>query len=114
MMSPLAKYHRSKPGVCERFELFVMKREVCNAYTELNNPAVQRARFGEQAKQAADGDDEAQVSPLHLLLPPSRLLYSIISAALPYTICFLIFPLSPCLAVGVALPPARSKMDFAM
>ncbi len=64
MMSPLAKYHRSKPGVCERFELFVMKREVCNAYTELNNPAVQRERFGEQAKQAADGDDEAQVSPL--------------------------------------------------
>ena len=59
-MSPLAKQHRSKPGVCERFELFVLKKEVCNAYTELNNPMVQRDRFGDQAKQKAAGDDEAQ------------------------------------------------------
>ncbi len=62
MMSPLAKYHRDSPGLTERFELFVCEREVCNAYTELNNPIVQRERFAEQAKQAADGDDEAQVS----------------------------------------------------
>jgi lysyl-tRNA synthetase class 2 len=61
MMSPLAKTHRSKPGLTERFELFVCKREVCNAYTELNNPMVQRQRFAEQAKQASQGDDEAQV-----------------------------------------------------
>lgn len=61
MMSPLAKTHRSKPGLTERFELFVCKREVCNAYTELNNPMVQRKRFQEQAKQATQGDDEAQV-----------------------------------------------------
>eukprot|EP01039_Chlorochromonas_danica_P011429 gene11429-12778_t len=61
MMSPLAKYHRSRPGMTERFELFVCKREVCNAYTELNSPIVQRQRFMEQAKQAAQGDDEAQV-----------------------------------------------------
>lgn len=61
MMSPLAKSHRSKPGLTERFELFVCKREVCNAYTELNNPMVQRDRFAEQAKQGAQGDDEAQV-----------------------------------------------------
>jgi len=61
LMSPLAKYHRSKPGLTERFELFVAGREVCNAYTELNNPMVQRERFLQQAKQAAAGDDEAQV-----------------------------------------------------
>ena len=61
MMSPLAKAHRSKPGMTERFELFVCKREVCNSYTELNSPMVQRQRFAEQAKQATQGDDEAQV-----------------------------------------------------
>ena len=43
----------------ERFELFVNKREVCNAYTELNDPIVQRERFADQAKQKAAGDDEA-------------------------------------------------------
>ena len=38
------------PGMTERFELFVNRREVCNAYTELNDPLVQRERFAEQAK----------------------------------------------------------------
>ena len=66
MMSPLAKAHRSKPGMTERFELFVCKREVCNSYTELNSPMVQRQRFAEQAKQATQGDDEAQVGPVCL------------------------------------------------
>lgn len=61
IMSPLAKAHRSRPGLTERFELFVCKRELCNSYTELNHPVVQRQRFAEQAKQAAEGDDEAQV-----------------------------------------------------
>mmetsp|Transcript_22174 Transcript_22174/g.37537 ORF Transcript_22174/g.37537 Transcript_22174/m.37537 type:complete len:657 (-) Transcript_22174:139-2109(-) len=60
MMSPLAKSHRSMPGMTERFELFVCKREVLNAYTELNMPKVQRERFTDQAKQGQDGDDEAQ------------------------------------------------------
>jgi len=59
VMSPLAKWHRSAPGLTERFELFIMKKEVCNAYTELNDPAVQRNRFEQQAKDKASGDDEA-------------------------------------------------------
>jgi lysyl-tRNA synthetase class 2 len=61
LMSPLAKAHRSKPGLTERFEVFVCKRELCNAYTELNVPGIQRSRFEDQAKQASAGDDEAQV-----------------------------------------------------
>mmetsp|Transcript_7780 Transcript_7780/g.25536 ORF Transcript_7780/g.25536 Transcript_7780/m.25536 type:complete len:659 (+) Transcript_7780:22-1998(+) len=61
VMSPLAKYHRSKPAVTERFELFVATKELCNAYTELNNPFVQRQRFAAQANDTAAGDDEAMV-----------------------------------------------------
>lgn len=59
IMSPLSKYHRDIPGLTERFELFVMKKEICNAYTELNDPATQRERFEQQAKDRAAGDDEA-------------------------------------------------------
>ena len=76
MMSPLAKTHRSKPGLTERFELFVAKRELCNAYTELNNPHIQRMRFAEQARQASQGDDEAQVIillKLHLIVVVSAM-----------------------------------------
>ncbi|XP_067007554.2 lysine--tRNA ligase isoform X2 [Anabrus simplex] len=61
VMSPLAKWHRSVKGLTERFELFVLKKEICNAYTELNDPVVQRDRFKQQAKDKAAGDDEAQV-----------------------------------------------------
>lgn len=61
MMSPLAKSHRSKPGLCERFEAFVCKKEIVNAYTELNDPFDQRLRFEEQARQKDQGDDEAQM-----------------------------------------------------
>ncbi len=43
VMSPLAKWHRSIPGLTERFELFCCKKEICNAYTELNDPMVQVA-----------------------------------------------------------------------
>eukprot|EP01094_Clydonella_sp_ATCC50884_P000299 TRINITY_DN10237_c0_g1_i1.p1 TRINITY_DN10237_c0_g1~~TRINITY_DN10237_c0_g1_i1.p1 ORF type:complete len:663 (+),score=226.09 TRINITY_DN10237_c0_g1_i1:71-1990(+) len=60
IMSPLAKWHRSSPGMTERFELFMACKEVCNAYTELNHPIVQRERFSDQLKDKDAGDDEAQ------------------------------------------------------
>lgn len=50
IMSPLAKWHRSKPELTERFELFLMGKELCNAYTELNDPMKQRECFLDQAK----------------------------------------------------------------
>lgn len=58
-MTPLAKKHRSKPGLVERFELFVNGKEIANAYTELNDPIDQRERFEDQLKLAQRGDDEA-------------------------------------------------------
>lgn len=60
VMSPLAKWHRSRPGLCERFEGFMCGKEFCNAYTELNDPFEQRLRFEEQSRQKEQGDDEAQ------------------------------------------------------
>ncbi|KAI0000486.1 hypothetical protein BJV77DRAFT_939269 [Russula vinacea] len=77
VMSPLAKWHRSRPGLCERFEGFMCGKEFCNAYTELNDPFEQRARFEEQVRQKAQGDDEAQdidetfVDALEHGLPPT-------------------------------------------
>lgn len=59
-MSPLAKWHRDRKGLCERFEGFLCTKEICNAYTELNDPFEQRARFEEQVRQKAQGDEEAQ------------------------------------------------------
>ena len=97
MMSPLAKSHRTRPGLTERFELFVCKREVCNAYTELNMPLVQRERFAEQARQATQGDDEAQVRSTALCF----------FSLLPLLPLSLLFPLSP--GVGVAKVRRRKK-----
>ena len=60
-MSPLTKRHRNNPELTERFELMVNGKELCNAYSELNDPIDQYERFVEQMKLSEKGDDEAMI-----------------------------------------------------
>jgi lysyl-tRNA synthetase class 2 len=76
-MSPLCKKHRDNPELTERFELIVNGKELCNAYTELNDPIDQMERFKEQLKLSEKGDDEAMfidldfVRALEYGMPPT-------------------------------------------
>jgi lysyl-tRNA synthetase class 2 len=76
-LSPLTKRHRNNPALTERFELFVNGKEICNAYSELNDPIDQLERFKEQAKLKERGDDEAMfidmdfVRALEYGMPPT-------------------------------------------
>jgi lysyl-tRNA synthetase class 2 len=76
-ISPLAKDHRSEPGLVERFEAFAGGMEIANAFTELNDPDEQRARFEAQQRFAAEGHeeamplDEAYLQALEQGLPPT-------------------------------------------
>ncbi|MCD8037661.1 MAG: lysine--tRNA ligase [Lachnospiraceae bacterium] len=76
-ISPLTKRKPDKPDYVERFELFIYGREMCNAYSELNDPIDQRHRFEEQEKQFAQGNEEANhtdedfLNALEIGMPPT-------------------------------------------
>ena len=77
-ISPLTKKNPEDPNYVERFELYVYGREMCNAYSELNDPIDQRERFAAQEEAFAAGDEEANhtdedfLNALEIGMPPTR------------------------------------------
>ena len=100
--TPLARQHRSIPGVTEKWDLYLRGVELATGYSELNDPIVQRERFAEQARAAAAGDDEAMVldedflAALEYGMPPctgtgmgiDRLLMSLTGLSIRETVLF--------------------------
>ena len=76
-VSPLSKKNPEDPRFTDRFELLIVRREHANAFTELNDPIDQKARFQQQVEEAADGNDEAHemdeefIEALEYGLPPT-------------------------------------------
>ncbi|MBK8946475.1 MAG: lysine--tRNA ligase [Ignavibacteriae bacterium] len=76
-LSPLAKKHRTREGLVERFEGYILGREICNAFSELNDPIDQKERFEEQVRFMEEGDEEAHqidedyVRALEYGMPPT-------------------------------------------
>ena len=76
-ISPLTKRKPDKPDYVERFELFITAREMCNAYSELNDPIDQRARFAAQEELFAQGEEEANhtdedfLNAMEIGMPPT-------------------------------------------
>lgn len=100
--SPLTREHRSKPGVVEKWDLYVRGFELATGYSELVDPVIQRERFASQAVDAASGDDEAMrldedfLTAMEFGMPPSggmgmgvdRLLMAITGLGVRETILF--------------------------